>query len=441
MNKLWLIIKREYLTRVRKKSFLLITIGTPLAIALFMVLVAFILNSNKDNLKVGVIDESQTIMALKDTETIDFEMIKNSSLDKLRDNFEESEYDGLVVISDFKSNLTKTDYKFNYYSDKPIGSITKNSIGREIGKKIRNYKVEQSNLDEKTINDLKASVDLKEIAADKEKEKEDGSSTENRSEIATGIGMFLGLFMYFVIFFYGSMIMRSVMEEKTNRIVEVMISSVKPFQLMLGKIIGVSGVGLTQIIIWAIMFTGLSFVIGMIIPVDPSAMEGMNTNSGIDPEDMESMVSSLMDSIFAVNWTGIISVSILFFIGGYFLYSSLFAAVGSAMGDDMGEGQALTIPISIPVVLALYIMIAVVQNPNSSMATWSSFVPFFSPIIVPARMAFDPPLWEIILSLVILAVSAIFFVWLSGRIYRVGILMYGKKITFKELGKWLFYRD
>jgi len=238
------------------------------------------------------------------------------------------------------------------------------------------------------------------------------------------------------------MVMRSVMEEKTNRIVEVMISSVKPFQLMMGKLIGVGGVGLTQLLIWIILIPGVVFITGLIFPTDPAAMSGAGMGGGqeMNPEEMESLIYQMGETLGALNWWFIIPLFIIFFMGGYFVYSSLFAAIGSTISDDMGESQSLTMPISMLVVLAVLIMSAVVQNPNSSLATWSSMVPFFSPVVMPARLAFDPPLWEVLLSTFILIASSIFFVWLSARIYRVGILMYGKKVTFKELGKWMFYR-
>lgn len=247
--------------------------------------------------------------------------------------------------------------------------------------------------------------------------------------------------MYMTVFIYGMMVMRSVMEEKTNRIVEVMISSVKPFQLMLGKIIGVGAVGLTQVAIWAILIPTMSFLVTLLFGFDSAQMNTSMPAAEINPDDTEAMIALAMGELTGQNWALILPLFILYFLGGYFLYSSLFAAVGSAMGDDLGEGQALTLPITIPVIIAFYIMFVAVQAPNSSLAVWASIFPLFSPIVMPARLAFEPPMWEILLSIAVLIASCTFFVWLSGRIYRVGILMYGKKVTFKELGKWLFYRD
>lgn len=440
MNKLWLIIKREYWTRVRKKTFILATLGTPIAIAVFIFVVALIFRSNSENVAIAVKDDTGIIKVIKDTPQVKFKVIKNQSLDQLRESYEEEGFDGILHIPSFGENLMKNDFKAVYYSDQQLGIMTKEMIRSELEKKLEKHKIDKSKIDQKLLNDLETSFDISEKSADPESEEEEEKSTS--AELATVLGMVMGFIMYIVVFIYGTMVMRSVMEEKTTRIVEVMISSVKPFQLMMGKIVGVGGVGLTQVFIWAILIPLVVTIAGLVMPpVDPSAMQDMSAAGEVDVEEMEFQIGQFFEAISSMDWWFIIPVSILFFLGGYFLYASLFAAIGSAMGDDLGEGQSLTIPITIPVILALYIMIAVVQNPNSSMATWSSMIPLFSPIVLPARLAFNPPLWEILLSLFILLGSAVFFVWLSGRIYRVGILMYGKKVSFKELGKWLFYKE
>jgi len=238
------------------------------------------------------------------------------------------------------------------------------------------------------------------------------------------------------------MVMRSVMEEKVSRIVEVMISSIKPFQLMMGKLIGVGGVGLTQLLAWAVLIPGLIFLVSLIMPfiMDPPNIDMGGVGTEMDMEDMENRGIQFLQTVGEMNWWQILPIAILCFLGGYFIYSALYAAIGSAIGDDLGEGQSFAIPISILLGLAFYITIAVVQNPNSPMAVWSSMIPFFAPMVLPARMAFDPPLIQIFFSLLILFASSVLLVWLSARIYRVGILMYGKKVTARELWKWIFYR-
>lgn len=269
-------------------------------------------------------------------------------------------------------------------------------------------------------------------------EEQDQAGNSSSVILSTALGGVMGFLIYIVIFIYGSMVMRSVMEEKNNRIVEVVISSVKPFQLMLGKIVGVGLVGLTQFGIWLVTFPLLYLLLGLIFGGQMEAAQSASAAQGqVDQEEVLQMLQAL-EGLGDFNYFKIISLFLLFFIAGYLLYASLFAAVGSALGDDLGEGQSLTLPIVIPVIIAFYIAIAVVENPNSSLALWSSQIPLFSPIIMPARLAFDPPWWEILTSLVLLYATCFFFIWLSGRIYRIGILMYGKKITLWEMGRWLF---
>ncbi|MEM7101661.1 MAG: ABC transporter permease [Bacteroidota bacterium] len=438
MNKLWLIIKREYWTRVRKKTFILATLGTPLAIAIFIMVVGWIFSNNTEELRIAVKDDTGVVKVIKDSPSVKFKVMNDVDLEDLRKTYQDKDFDGILYIPEYGENLMKEDFKATYYSEQQLGIMTKEMVQNQLERKFREHKIDQSNIDRKMLDGLDTSFDIKEKSADLESSEEEKSIS---AELATVMGMFMGFIMYLVVFIYGSMVMRSVMEEKTSRIVEVMISSVKPFQLMMGKIVGVGGVGLTQVLIWAILIPVVVTVVGLLFPVDPSSMQEMSAAGEVDVEEMEFHINMLLEKLKDMDWIIILPLFVLFFLGGYFLYSSLFAAVGSAMGDDLGEGQTLTIPIIIPVILALYVMMAVVQNPNSSMATWSSMIPFFSPIVLPARLAFQPPAWEIALSLIILLASSVFFVWLSGRIYRVGILMYGKKVNFKEIGKWLFYKD
>ena len=316
-------------------------------------------------------------------------------------------------------------------------------IEDKIEEAIKGYKINQLQLDTAKIGALKTRV---EIDPDPIESKENASSISG--DVAMGIGAFMGFIMYLSVFIYGMMIFRSVMEEKTSRIVEVMISSVKPFQLMLGKIIGVAGVGLTQFVIWAILMIGITMGISTVLGSDASKMgsnPAMNMPGGsmANMEKIEEVNKSaqLLIELQNQNWVMLIPLFLLFFVLGYLMYSSLFAAVGSAVGDDAGEAQSLTLPISIPIILAIYIMMTAVRAPESSLAVWSSIFPLFSPIVMPARLPFNPPIWQIALSLTLLIATVIALVWLAGRIYRVGILMYGKKVTFKELGKWMFYKD
>ncbi|HMQ50414.1 MAG TPA: ABC transporter permease [Saprospiraceae bacterium] len=434
MDKLLLIIKREYLTRVKRWSFILATILTPLSFAIFFIVIGFIFEYESDDVKrIAVIDSHQVLnKSISDGKNLYFKFI-DQDLETMRRDFDQYDFDGVLFIPALKDILV-SNITIYYYSDGQLSLDVEAQIKERIRTGLRKYKIAALNLDVQQLNALEIQVNLEpEPLKDS-----DSDATSMTGAIAAAMGGMMGVIMYLTVFIYGMMVMRSVMEEKSNRIVEVMISSVKPFQLMLGKIIGVGAVGLTQVAIWAILIPGIMLIVNLVFQFEAPAME---TPAGApNPEDLEATVALAIAEMQALNWWMIIPLFVIYFLGGYFLYASLFAAVGSAMGDDMGEGQSLTIPITIPVVIAFYIMIAVIQSPNSSLARWSSFFPLFSPIVMPARLAFNPPLWEIALSILLLAGTAVFFVWLSGRIYRVGILMYGKKITLRELGRWLFYK-
>lgn len=438
MNKLGIIIKREYLTRVTRKSFILATLLTPLGFALLFVVVGVIFSYESDDVrKVAIIDYDDMLKgSIKDEQNLYFKF-EEEDIDVLKRRIGETEYDGILVLPRLK-DIREKRYKVFYYAEKQPTPDIEMAIKDRLETAMRDYKIEVLGLNRAELDALDTRIEL-----DPEPLVDDGQDASVlTSAIASGIGFVMGMIMYMAVFIYGSMIMRSVMEEKTTRIVEVMISSVRPFELMLGKIIGVGAVGLTQFAVWAILIPVLSMLGGLIFGVDTNQVNVSAANAPeINPDDLQAMVALGMQELSNQNWWLMLPAFVMYFLGGYFLYASLFAAVGSAMGDDLGEGQSLTIPITIPVLLAFYIMMVAVQAPNSSLAVWSSMFPLFSPIVMPARLAFDPPLWEVALSLVLLAATSVFFVWLSARIYRVGILMYGKKVTFKEIGKWIFYKD
>lgn len=434
MNKLWLIIQREYLTRVKKRSFILATILTPFAFVLFFVIVGFIFSyEGDDQLNVAIVDENNILDKKPADEENLFFTIENKSFEVLMEEMDESKYDVIVKVPNVTSLKTQK-FSAYYHSKKQLGLDIHSKIGSKLSERIREYKMRELKLDKDQLESLTSSVSLV-------KETDERESTFT-SIIGAGIGGIMGFIMYITVFIYGMMVMRSVMEEKTSRIVEVMISSVKPFQLMMGKIIGVGAVGLTQVVIWSILIPVGYFIVSLIFNFDTDQLNAAaNSGADVDMEELEGMVIQVTSEIANKNWWAILPLFLFYFLGGYFLYASMFAAVGSAMSDDMGEGQALTIPITIPVVLALYIMMVVVTAPQSNLAIWSSIFPLFSPIIMPARLVFDPPVWQVVISMVVLAATSVFFVWLSARIYRVGILMYGKKASFKEIGKWIFSRN
>lgn len=436
MNKFWIIVQREYWTRVRKRTFILTTILAPLAIFGFIIMVSLIMNvEGGEDISVAVLDEGETLMEsrFQDGKGVFFEY-PNKSLEELRVETKEGKYQGILHIPPVKKIQAKR-HTINYYREKSIGLDKRGMIQEQVRSKIRSYKIKQLGLDETALESLSTKVDFQPEPLDVDGEKEDSQA----AAISAGIGGFMAFIMYMVIFIYGTMVMRSVSEEKVSRIVEVMISSVKPVQLMLGKIVGVGAVGLTQALIWSILLPAVGFIANLIVK-PPEAPEMNMSSGGMDMQDLEFTFSQAWEIIVNQNWWLILPLFFFFFIMGYFLYASMFAAVGSAVGEDASDSQALVLPITIPILIAFYIVFVAVRSPDAGLVVFASIFPLFSPIVMPARLAMDPPVWQIILSIVCLIGGTAFFVWLSARIYRVGILMYGKKVSFKELGKWLFYK-
>lgn len=445
MNKLWLIIKREYLIRVKKKSFIIITLLTPLAFGLFIIGSGLLAKSMAETKKSVLVRDETGIFESRyvGDGNIVFDFTKDDII-ALKSTYKDSGYDLLLHIPAVTDSAF-TAHNARYYSEEKIGLTTLDRIEGLISNEFENYKMEKAGIDKAMLEDFKVDVGLQngytmETADDETAEQTETDKTGKLSLIiATALGGIMGFLMYMVIFVFGTMVMRSVMEEKVNRIVEVMISSVKPFQLMLGKVIGVGGVGLTQLLVWIILIPVIAMIAGIFTGADPmQASQMTDAMQQLPQEANDFSVAMALAEFRMMNWWVILPVFIIFFLGGYLIYSSLFAAIGSAMGDDMGESQGLMWPIIIPVIFAFMIMMNTLENPNSSIAVFGSIFPLFSPIVMPARLVFDPPAWQIITSLVLLVLTALFFVWISGRIYRIGILMYGKKVTLKEVGKWLF---
>lgn len=442
MSNVWLVIKREYITRVRRRSFILATLLTPLGLVLFAVVINLLVSyENDDEQRIAVIDEGDLFNGtIPDQNGLYFKFV-DETLEELRAQSMAEEggdagladYSAVLVIPEVK-DPRRQDFRVQYYSDETLTLDAEFTIKNRIEKALREYKIEALELDKRTLASLDSDVKLRSSSFQEEDgEAEDRSYT---SVIGAGLGGFMGFIMYLSVFIYGMMVMRSVMEEKTNRIVEVIISSVKPFTLLLGKIVGVGALGLTQVLVWMIMIPGLLFLAGIFFGFDAEPPPVSGTPE-IDPEEMQSVVERVVDGVFTLNWWLIIPCFILYFIGGYLTYAALFAAVGSAIGDDTGESQSLTLPITIPVILAFYIMTAALQAPNSSLAVWSSMFPLFAPIVMPARLAFDPPLWQVLLSLILVFAFAAAMVWMAARIYRIGILNYGKKSSLREMSKWI----
>lgn len=441
----WIVFSREYLTRVKKKSFLLTTFLTPLALVLFIVVVSMIMNyRGGDVMNIGIVDQSDGIgNYLQETKYVKFEK-KEWTVEEAIEASKNMEYDGIVVIPQV-NNIEFDRLSLRYISDGKLDLEGTSEIENQVKEAARQYKIENLNLDMTKISLLNTRVSLQPEKITKLVEDEKGQSTLT-TYIASGIGVVMGVLMYFVVFFNGTRVMQSVMEEKTNRIVEVMISSVRPFQLMMGKILGVGLVGLTQFFLWIVLIPVIFLIAQPFLGLDTQEIAHQNMPNEQDMQAVKEMTDGIdlhliLSELMGLNWWVIIPLFILYFLLGYVLYATLFAAVGSAIGDDIQEGQSLTIPITIPVIVAFYIMISTIRSPNSNLAIWSSIFPLFSPIVMPARLAYDPPFWQLASSIILLIGFVFLMVWFSAKIYRVGILMYGKKASFREIFKWVAYRN
>ncbi|MBK9737668.1 MAG: ABC transporter permease [Saprospiraceae bacterium] len=437
-NKIWLVTQREYLSRVKNKTFILTTLLAPLGLILFMAAVVFVMSRGSDTVKtINVYDPTHLLEGKLETSRENLKFVfDDSDLDKQKQLYEAQTISGILEVLPLKDSLS-TKYSLNYHSDDQLAMDESYAIEESIERKMRDFKLKKLNLDEETLKNIDTDITIEPFTIF-----EDKKISSITTMVSSGIGAIVGYAMFFIILVYGSQVMRSVMEEKINRIVEVLISSLKPFELMMGKVIGVGLVGLTQIGIWMVLMP-LIFIAGtMMFGFDATSMPEMHTGS-IPAQDMissQDKIAQIFFEVKAMNWYKIIPLTLFYFLAGYFAYSALFAAVGSAVGEDINDAQSLTIPLMMPLMFAFYIGISAINAPDSSLVVWSSMIPLLSSIVMPVRLPFDPPWWQIMISVVSLIIFSIALVWLAGRIYRVGILMYGKKASFKELGKWIFYK-
>ena len=426
MSKIGLIIKSEYLRRVAKKSFILLTFLVPFLFAatLFIPLwLSDIENGEVEN--VAVVDQVGKYKdALIDTSDFRFTFVEVQDV-SVENMSSFVAYDIVVLIENDLLNVPA----ITMLSEKQVPLDLKRYVENSLEKYVEEEKITSYNIPNlKTI--IKESQT--EIAITTIKLNEDGSPNVSSTEVASGVGMLFMFLIYFFVFVYGTMVMNSVVQEKTNRIVEVIICSVKPFELMLGKIISIALVGLTQFLLWVLFIAVLIFAGSNFIEVSAT----QPTLSSVDENAMTQVLQGLM----SVNFVEIISFFVLYFIGGYLLYASLFASIGAAV-DNETDTQQFVLPITIPILFAMYAGIYSIENPDGPLAFWCSLVPFTSPIVMMVRLPFGVALWEKLLSLAILVATFLFTTWMAAKIYRTGILMYGKKITWRELLKWIKYKN
>ncbi len=435
MNHLPLIIQREYLNKVRNKSFIIMTFLSPLIMVGLIALVAYLSQLNNDEVQtISVLDESGLFQdQFEDDGNIKYSILSSLTLEEAKDSIRSSEQYGLLHIPNV-STIDSLANTITFYSEESPSIIVMSNIENSIEDKANSIKLRNEGIDAEQIKELRVDVDPKLETFEGEETSEMGSVM---NLIFGGIAGYL-LFMFIII--YGNMIMRSVIEEKTSRIIEIIISSVKPMKLLLGKIIGTSLAGVTQFLAWVILIGVLSMVIVPLLGIDTSAIQEQQQQmiSQGGPESQE-FVQQAFTEFVNMPILNLVIMFILFFIGGYLLYASLYAAIGAAV-DSETDTQQFMLPILMPLILAVYVgFFTVIENPHGTVSQVFSFIPFTSPVVMLMRIPFDVPLWQQILSVVILFATFMGTVWFAAKIYRVGILMYGKKASYKELRKWLKY--
>jgi len=434
MNKTWIVAQREFSSRVKKKTFLLSTILLPLVIFAFYAFMIYFSVQGNDDLNIAVADNANLFNGkLEAKGDVDFTFVKDKDTASLNRQIEKKAFNGYIFIPASYNVLSADTLSIVY--GKTIGVISQERIKSAINKQL-----EQKRL--LALNITQSQLDSAQNRAQIEFQSVTGKGKGDKSKFAEAVGFISGFLIYIVLFIYGTMVMRGVMEEKVNRIAEVIISSVKPFQLMMGKITGIGAVGLVQFLIWIV----LGIITMTLIPLlmqggDPAAAQNIPGGAGAMATASQN-TSGLAAVVGGINWALLLPCFLFYFLGGYLLYSSLFAAVGSAVNEDPQDAQSLTLPIIMPIIFGIVIMTKAVNNPYSGLSVFGSLFPLTSPIVMMARIAHGIPdgvtVWELILSMVFLIVGFIGTTWLAGKIYRTGILMYGKKPTWKEMWKWAF---
>ncbi len=449
MKQIYLILQREFSTRVRKKSFIIMTLLTPIFFAAMMVLPSYFATMEDTEARsIAVIDNTGNYgESIPQTEYLKFTYIANTQADQVKNSLEESGYYALLAIDSTSDKITP---KLTIYSQKQpsidVISHIENSLEKEIEtRKLKSYNIE--NLD-KILDDVKTEVKLRSI-----KVTEDGEEKESNTLITMGIAYVLSFLMYMMVLLMGNQIMQGVIEEKNNRVIEVVISSIKPINLMLGKIFGLASVSLLQIFIWVILTFGLATVgISFITEKGQKAnmeqvqaaqsmmaqqgMDANNITANMEQAEGDNFLTALKNQNFAL----IIGGFIFYFLAGFLLYAALYAAVGSAV-ENITDTQQLVLPITLPLILAIFVMISGIKSPDGPLAFWFSMIPFTSPVVMLTRLPFGVPAWQLALSASLLVITFIVVTIFAAKIYRVGILMYGKKYSWAEMWKWMRYKN
>jgi ABC-2 type transport system permease protein len=436
MNKIGLIIRREYFTRVKKRSFIIMTFLGPLLIAaIYIIPILLALHGDNEKRTIAVVDQSHWFeRQFVNTENQTFIRLDDIDIDSTKRLVQQGFFDIALFIPETQLNIPSSAV---VYSMKQVPMSVESHIKEVMKNEIQVQKLLAAGVDPDILESIKTNINLSVIRMD-----EEGGEKETFTEVQFILGMVLSVLIYMFIMLFGGQVMQGVTEEKSSRIVEVIVSSVKPFQLMMGKIIGVSLVALTQFVMWIILtgviYVGFSAAVGISHPEAISqgtvmAQEISSTNI-MDNE----AVQNVLNIVHSIDFGTIIFSFIVFFLLGYLLYATMFAAIGSLV-DNNTDSQQFTLPVTVPLIIAILSAIYIVNDPDSSLAVWMSMIPFTSPVVMMVRIPFGIPIWQVIVSAVILAGTFVGMTWVAAKIYRTGILMYGKKPTYKEIFKWLKY--
>ena len=420
MNKTFLIIKREFLVRVKKKSFIIMTLLAPILMASLIIVPVLVTDSGQQKRLIGIYENTTSFAKeIEDSENIHFTVFDDMQMDEFIKDPEGSNYYALLKIENDS---------YSIYSNQQVGLNLRKSIEKQLEQISERNKLKQAGINLEIIEQAKTNINIETKIITSE-----GNTTSSSTEASIGIGFITGILIYMFIFMYGTMVMRGVIEEKTNRIVEIIISSVKPFQLMIGKILGVALVGLTQFILWIVLTIIISSIAEIIF------FDTTEITNNIDSVDQSVILNEFTRLTGGINLMLIFVSFLFYFLFGYLMYSALFAAVGSAV-DAEADTQQFMLPITIPLIFSFILIQPVMDNPDGILAFWLSIIPLTSPIIMMARLPFGVESWQLIISMILLILGFIFTTFIAGKIYRTGILMYGKKISYKELWKWLTYK-
>ncbi|WP_194768506.1 ABC transporter permease [Tamlana sp. I1] len=434
MNHLPLIIKREYLTKVKNKSFIIMTFLSPIIFMALIGFVAYLSQLNNDKVRViSVLDESKLVQnVFKNSEHVTYNILEGMSVNDAKDLVLETEGTGLLHINQLENDAIDAQHITFYSEDAPSISLI-SDIENQLEKRLTDINLQKNGVDVEMINNSKVRVNISQESFEGEK------TSKVDSVVKLIFGGAAGYLLFMFIIIYGNMIMRSVIEEKTSRIIEVIISSVKPIQLMLGKIIGTSLAGITQFVIWLILGGVLMSITTLVLGIEMQTPQQQMAEEAMNNPEVNLQIQNIANAFYHLPLTNLIIAFVMFFVGGYLLYSSLYAAIGAAV-DNETDTQQFMMPIIMPLVLAVYIGIfTVIEDPHGMVSTVFSFIPLTSPVVMLMRIPFGVPIWEQILSFLILIGTFMGTVWFAAKIYRVGILMYGKKPTYKELLKWIKY--